>query len=108
MSNENNQGKIILIIAAAVAVVLVTYFFLKILFVIGLVLLFLSVILLIMGGFSQDNELLYYGFIGLVIGIVFLAIGNEGISFFEENPTGKNLLDAANTIVNSTKDFVKK
>lgn len=108
MSNDNNEGKIIVIIAAAVAVVLVSYFFLKILFIIGIVLLFLSVILLITGGYSQDNELLYYGFIGLVIGIVFLAIGHEGISFFEENTTGKNLLDAANTVVNATKDIVKK
>jgi hypothetical protein len=38
-------------------------------------------------------------------GLIFLTAGHTGISFFEHNPTGKNLLGGANTVVNTTKDI---
>lgn len=103
---NNNSGIVFIIIAVSVGVVLATYFLLKILFAIGLALVFISVILLAIGIISQESKMLSFSLIFLVIGITCVAIGHEGVSFFEENPTGANLLNASNSIVNATKEGV--
>jgi len=103
---NNNSGIVFIIIAVSVGVVIALYFLSKILFALGLALVFISVILLAIGLISQESRLLSFGLIFLVIGITCVAIGHEGVSFFEDNPTGAKLLNASNSIVNATKDGV--
>ena len=97
----------IIIIAIFVAAIFLVYFISKILFILGIIIILICLFALFIGISSNDERLAIYGSVGLVLGIIFVVIGNEGIHFFENNPTGKNLLDAANSIVNSTKDIIK-
>lgn len=105
---RNKDDTAIIIIAIFVAAILLVYFISKILFVLGIIIILIALFALFMGFSSNDERLAIYGCAGLVLGIIFAVIGNEGINFFEHNPTGKNLLDAANTVVNATKDIIKK
>ncbi len=105
---RNKDDSTIVIIAIFIAAILALYFISKILFVLGIIIIFISIVVLFMGLSTNDERLTAIGGICLVLGIIFAVIGGEGIHFFENNPTGKNLLDAANTIVNSTKDIIKK
>ena len=45
-----------------------------------------------------------YSIIGFAIGIIFIIVGGEIISFLELNPTGQNLLKSGNEVVNATVD----
>ena len=66
--------------------------------------LIISSIFLIIIGASQGNNLVLFGILLFLVGIIFAGVGHEGVTFFEQNPTGKNLLDTANTVVNTTKE----
>ena len=105
MANKNDTE--IIIMAIFVGTVLALYFISNILFILGIVILVISFIVLLMGVSENDGQWASIGSIGLLMGIIFLAIGGTGINFFEHNPTGINLLNAANTVVNATKDIVK-
>lgn len=106
MANKDNSGMIFFIIAIFVGVVLALYFLSKILLVLGMALVIISILSLIARFASQESRLVVFGLIILFIGIACVAIGQEGVSFFEENPTGVNLLDTSNSIVNATKEGV--
>ena len=109
MSNESNdaRGIVIVVIALFVGAILALYFLSKILVTVGIVVGIISLILLIVGLASENSELAMIGGIGLIAGIILFAIGLTGVNFFEHNPTGKNLLDSSNSIVNVTKQGVK-
>lgn len=104
-AQQNEKGLAILIIAFVVIGILVLYFLFKMLFAVGIAVLFISVILLIFGFASEEETLIIIGIIGVVIGIILMIVGHAGVSFFESNPTGKNLLDGANMVVNTSKDI---
>ena len=105
MGKNDNTG--LIIIAAFVGVILALYFISKILLSLGIALIIISIIILALGLLIKDQRFLLIGGIGIVLGIILGVLGGSGIDFFENNPTGKNLLDAANSIVNSTKDSIK-
>lgn len=104
---RNDQGLAILIVAFVVIGVLILYFLSKMLFTVGIALILISIFLIIMGFASEEDNLIWIGLIVLLIAIILTTIGYTGISFFENNPTGKNLLDGANTVVNTSKDVGK-
>ena len=107
MRNNGNDSMGIVIIAIAVGVILILYLLSKMFFVIGIALTIISIGLIIFGWFYQEDDKVKMGFIGLFFGIGFIYIGVAGITFFEENPTGINLLDMSNTVVNVTTDSVE-
>lgn len=102
-TNNNSMATAIICIAIFVGVIFTMYFLSKILIGIGGVVAIISVILLIVGITNKSSDLVLIGLIGLVVGIILLAVGLTGVNFFEQNPTGKNLLGASNTIVDTTK-----
>lgn len=104
-NNDNTELKILVVF---VAVVLALYFISLILQTLGLAVIVIAIIVLFYGLSINNEKVALIGGIGLVSGIILLVIGHTGLSFFEQNPTGKNLLDTANIVVNSTKDIVKK
>jgi hypothetical protein len=107
-NGDSNAAAIIIIcIAIFVGAILALYFLSKMLVTVGIVIGLISLILLIIGLASENGELAIIGGIGLIVGIILLFMGITGVNFFEHNPTGKNLLDSSNTIVNATKEGVK-
>ena len=86
-----------------VGAVLIAYVLSKIFLTLGFLLICVSIFLIIIG-ISQGNNLAFLGIILLLIGVILAGVGHEGVTFFEQNPTGKNLLDTANTVVNTTKE----
>ena len=106
MAKGNNSGISIIILASFVGAVLILYFLSKILLILGVLLIITSIFLVIIGA-SQGNNLVLFGILLFLVGIIFAGIGHEGVTFFEQNPTGKNLLNTANTVVNTTKDAVE-
>src|SRR3989339_596835 len=104
---RNDQGLAIIIIAFVVIGVIVLYFLSKMFFVTGIALILISVFLIIAGFAFEEENLIIVGIIVLIIGIILAVVGYSGVSFFESNPTGKGLLDGANTVVNTTKDIGK-
>jgi hypothetical protein len=105
--DNNATGIIIVCIAIFVGSILALYFLSKILVTVGIVVGIISLILLIAGLTSENGELTTIGGIGLIAGIILLTVGLTGVNFFEHNPTGKNLLDSSNSIVDVTKQGVK-
>lgn len=104
MKNNDNTG--LIIVALFVGAILVLYFISKILLTLGITIFIISIFVFILGLLTKDDRYFMIGCIGLVLGIILGVIGDSGIDFFENNSTGKNLLDAANSIVNSTKDVI--
>lgn len=104
MKNNDNTG--LIIVALFVGAILALYLISKILLTLGIIIVVISIFVLIFGLSTKDDRYFLIGCIGLVLGIILAGIGGSGIDFFENNSTGKNLLDAANSIVNSTKDAV--
>lgn len=80
----------------------------KILIVFGVILFLFTFVLFFVGLHTENERFLICSVIILLIGISFVIVGNEGVEFFEENPTGRNLLDTANTVVNTTNDYIDK
>lgn len=105
MANKDNSG-IISRIIDAFGVVVLAYFLSKILLVFGMALRYITTYLFVLGFASQDHRISVFGLIVLIIGIACVAIGKGGVSFFEENPTGMNLLNTSNSIVNAIKDGI--
>ena len=103
-----NDNYVPFIIAFCTIAVIVVYAFLKMMVVFGGILLIVAFALSLIGMYAEDNRFFAVAALALFIGLSFMAIGNEGIEFLEENPTGKNVLDAANTVVNVTEDSVDK
>ena len=106
MAKGDNSGFGLILLAVLVGAVLISYFLSKILLTLGFLLIFISIFLIIIG-ISQGNNLAIFGILLFLLGIIFAGVGHEGVTFFEQNPTGKNLLDTANTVVNTTKDTVE-
>ena len=106
MVKRDNSEIGIILLAILVGSILIAYFLSKILLTLGFLLIFISIFLIIIG-ISQDNNLAFFGIILLLIGVIIAGVGHTGVTFFEQNPTGKNLLDAANTAVNTTKGTVE-
>lgn len=106
MGNNDDTG--LKILAVFIGIVLALYFISLILQALGVAFIFIAIIVIFYGLSINNEKVALIGGIGLVLGIILVVIGHTGLSFFEHNPTGKNLLDAANTVVNSTKDIVKK
>ena len=104
---NDNSGLVIAILAIFVGIIFALYFLSHIIFWIGVSCLVISLILFLVGFSSQEEEFIIIGLVLLMVGVVFLFVGNAGINFFENNPTGKNMLDGANTVVNTTKDSVQ-
>jgi len=105
---RNNDNTELKILAVFIAVILALYLISLILQALGVAVILLSIIVLFYGLSINNEKVALIGGIGLVLGIILMVIGHTGLSFFENNPTGKNLLDAANAVINSTKDIVKK
>ena len=101
MGQNDNTG--IVIVAICAVLIFVLYFLSKVFLTLGFLLIGVSIILLIIG-VSQGNNLTIIGIFLLLLGIILAGVGHEGVTFFEQNPTGKNLLDTANTVVNTTKE----
>ena len=106
MAKSDNSGIGIIILAISVGI-LTLYFLLKIFLTLGFLLIIVSIILLIIGVLLQNNNLVIFSILLLLFGIILAGVGHEGVTFFEQNPTGKNLLDTANTVVNTTKGTVE-
>ena len=106
MAKRNNSGVGIILLAIFVAAGLIAYFVSKILLTLGFILIITSIFLIVIGA-SQDNNLALFGIRLLVVGMIFAVVGYAGVTFFEQNPTGMNLLDTANTVVNITKGTVE-
>ena len=105
--NQNSVGVFILVIAAFVAVIFALYFASHLLSTLGTIVFWVSFVILLVGlGFKEDT-IITIGIIGLIAGVILWVIGTTGINFFENNPTGENLLESANTIVNTTKEGVE-
>lgn len=104
---QDNGGVIIIVIALFVAGILFLYFLSKTLFAIGIAITFVSLVLFFSGMGMEEETLIKIGIIGFVIGVILAIFGYAGINFFENNPTGKNLLESANTIVNTTKEGIQ-
>lgn len=105
MGKNDNTG--LIIVAIFVGAILALYFISKIILSLGIAFIIISIIIFVIGILIKDEKFLLIGGIGLVLGIILGVIGSSGIDFFENNSTGKNLLDAANSIVNSTKDAIQ-
>ena len=101
---RTDNGLGVAIIVFAVIAILVLYFLSKMFFIVGIGVAVISLVLIFFGLGYEEEQLVIIGLIGLVAGIILALIGYSGVSFFESNPTGKNLLDGANTAVNITKD----
>lgn len=106
MAKGDNSGIGIIILAIFVGAILMLYFLSKIFLTLGFLLIGISIILIIIG-LSQGNNIAIFGILLLLLGIILVGVGHEGVTFFEQNPTGKNLLDTANTVVNTTKETVE-
>jgi hypothetical protein len=109
----NNKGQtnqdssfIIGIIALVIVAVLILYFLSKLFFAVGIGLILLSIFLILFGVSYEEENLIIIGVGCLVIGILLLIFGSVGINFFEQDYTGKNLLDTTNTAINVTKDTI--
>ncbi|MCK5630004.1 MAG: hypothetical protein KAI26_05275 [Nanoarchaeota archaeon] len=104
---KNDNGLGIIILAVFAGAVFALYFLSKIAFVLGLMLIVGSIFLLVMGHTSQESTFSEIGVILLVVGLIFAGVGHGGITFFEENPTGRSLLDTSNVIADTAKESVK-
>lgn len=104
---NDNSGVGIIILAVFVGAVLILYFLSHLLYWIGVTSLIFGIVLMILGFSSNEDNLVIIGIVFLLVGVGLWLIGNMGINFFEQNPTGKNLLDSANAVVNGTRDGVK-
>jgi len=104
---KNDNGLGIIILAVFAGAVFALYFLSKILFALGLMLIVGSIFFLIAGHTSRDSAFNTIGIIMLVVGVIFAGVGHEGITFFEENPTGRSLLDTSNVIADTAKESVK-
>lgn len=104
--SRDNSGLILIIIAIFVGIILILYFLSQLFFAIGIILIIISLILIFIALSNNDGEILIIGAILLGLGILLLIVGLTGLHFFEQNATGKNLLNSANTIVNATREGV--
>lgn len=83
------------------------YLLFNILVKLALAFIFLSLIGIGIGIIGNNEQIIITSSIGFALGIIFMVIGNSGIGFFECNPIGKNLLNTANVIVNSTREIAQ-
>jgi len=105
---NRNDNVVPFIIALCTIAIIVLYMLSKILIVFGVILFLFTFVLFFVGLHTENERFLICSVIILLIGISFVIVGNEGVEFFEENPTGRNLLDTANTVVNTTNDYIDK
>jgi membrane protein implicated in regulation of membrane protease activity len=98
--SQDNSGLMIVIIAGVVISVLALYFLGNLFIFLGIAAIFISIIFLMIS--TENQDLLILGLIILGIGIVLLFLGFGIVGFFENNPTGQNLLGASNYVVNTT------
>lgn len=103
---KNNDNKGLIIVALFAGAILALYLISKILLTLGITIVIISIFVFIFGLLTKDDRYFMIGCIGLFCGLILGVIGGSGIDFFENNSTGKNLLDASNSIVNSTKDVI--
>jgi len=108
-NNQNNNSAAIFIICVAIFVgaVLALYLVSKLLVWIGPILAIISLIIFLIGLNNDNQDLIIIGVIGIIVGLVLLGLGLAGVNFFEQNSTGKNLLDASNTVVDATKQSIR-
>jgi hypothetical protein len=99
MTNDNSV-LIILIVAGIVITVLALYFLGNLFITLGIATIFIGIIILMIS--IENQDLLIPGLIVLGIGIILIFLGSGIVGFFENNPTGQNLLGASNYVVNTT------
>ena len=102
-TNADNSAAVGVMAFIVIAIVIL-YFIFKMLLVVGIGIALISFVLMLFGFGYEEEQLIVIGIIGLLIGIVLALIGYTGVNFFENNPTGKNILEGANTAINITKE----
>lgn len=106
MSKRNYEIPPIVVLFLVFVGIIILYLIFKILFVISIFAVLLSLFIIIYGYGQNEKEILVLGVIAFVISIGVLLISHEGITFFESNPSGQNLINASDTFVNSSRSFI--
>ncbi len=100
----NSKLDPILVVVLFLLTVVLLYMFAHVIFKLGTIVIIVSILGIGIGLWTRDDTILKYSIIGFAIGIIFIIVGGEIISFLELNPTGQNLLKSGNEVVNATVD----
>ena len=100
----NSKLDPILVVVLFLLTVVLLYMFAHVRFKLGTIVIIVSILGIGIGLWTRDDTILKYSIIGFAIGIIFIVVGGEIISFLELNPTGQNLLKSGNEVVNATVD----
>ncbi len=108
MSKNSDSEKGIIVLGMIIGGIFVIYFISLILSMLGKIAIFAGIVAFIFGVATKNIEIGGFGVAIFFAGLLFTSIGTVGLNFFEENPTGKTLLDSSTAVVDtSTKAYIQ-
>jgi len=103
-NGENDRLKVSgILFIAALAIILLYLIFKTILFV-GVIAMIGAIALIIYGVHEGESALVFWSFVIFIAGLLLAVLGYNGVSFFEDNPVGQDLLESSENIVGTGAD----